>query len=695
MITILTEKPCVAETIARIVGADLKQVGYFEGNTYYVTWTLGHLISLAPSGSYGYPKLTAEQLPLIPSFFKLIIRQHTTPKGKATDPAAIRQLKIIDEVFSKSESIIVATEPGQEGELIFRWLYTYLGYTKPFRRLWIPSLTDEAIRFNLEHLCDGHGFDALYAAAECRAKADWLVGINANQAIANASGLGNNSLGRVLAPTLSMICSRYLDNRNFTPSTGWQLAMTLRKGNALRRFILPERIGNRNKADEYYKRLGTCLTATITVSVRRKCYQRPPMLYDLTALLQDCCMRLDFTSEQTLDIVQTLYEKRLISYPRTRNRHISESIMTTIPALLERIFAQKEFSELRENIDTKRLPGWTIDKNMTGHHAVIPTGIQPPKNLTEQERQVYRLIVLRMIEAFSPRCEKTLSHVEADADGLLFRSRTLQVVRPGWRAICRRDEDRDPDETDEDADTVAEFIVGENIEIAACNLGKSHSVPKPFYTEASLLEAMAWAGKDDFAGSKRRVETQGLGTPATRAGIIAELFRREYVEHSAKSIIPTERGLYLFEALKGTLLADVSKTEQFENDLAGIGRQDIQPEHFMQTVFDYVRQVTNEISSINFTPTASDIACPKCHKGKIMLQRKIARCNNEKCGFVLSRSVLNRLLTDKQFEQLLMDGQTEVIEGFRNKGRKFDAALILDAEFQVRCVSIGRAGREQ
>lgn len=692
MITILTEKPCVAETIARIVGANQKQAGYFVGPEYYVTWTLGHLISLAPPASYGYPKLTAEQLPLIPSSFKLIIRQHTTPKGKATDPAAIRQLKIIDEVFSKSESIIVATEPGQEGELIFRWLYAYLGYTKPFRRLWISSLTDEAIRDGMAHLCDGHDSDALYAAAECRAKANWLVDLNANQAIANASGLGNNSLGRVLAPTLSMICSRYLDNRSFIPSTGRQLAMTLRKGNALRRFIHSERIGNRTKADEYYKRLGKCLTATITVSVRRKCYQRPPLLYDLTSLLQDGCVSLDFTSEQTLDIAQTLYEKRLISYPRTGSRHISANVMATIPDILEGIFAQKEFSELRVNIDAKRLPGWNVDKKVTGYHAIIPTGIQPPKNLTEEERQVYRLIVLRMVEAFTPRCEKALSLVEADADGLLFRSRTLQVVRPGWRAICRRDEDRDPDETDED--NIAEFFVGEDVEIAGWNLGKSHSVPKPLYTEASLLEAMTWPGKDDFTGSKRSVETHGLGTPASRAGIIAELFKREYVECSAKKIIPTERGLYLFEALKGTLLTDVSRAEQFENDLARIERQEI-PEHFMQGLSSYVRQLTDEISSTNFTSTASAIACPKCHDGKMILQRKIAKCNNEKCGFVLSRAVLNRLLTDNQIEQLLTVGQSEVIEGFRNKGRKFDAALKLDADFKILCLSVDRAERER
>ena len=465
--------------------------------------------------------------------------------------------------------------------------------------------------------------------------------------------------------------------------------MTVRKGNAFRQFIHPERIGNRSKAEECYKRLGACERAIITVADRRKCYQRPPLLYDLTTLLQDCCQRLDFSSEQTLETAQALFEKQLISYPRTESRHIPERVMATIPALLERIFRQGEYIEFQRSIDIKRLPGWNVDKrNNHGHHAIIPTGIQPSQNLIEEERQVYRLIVLRMIEAFSPRCEKEQSFVGTNIDGLEFRSRTLHVIRPGWRSICRRVEDRDPHETDDE--TLVDFMVGEEVEIAACNLGKSHSIPKPFYTEASLLEAMSWAGKEDCAGAKRRVWTQGLGTPAARAGIISELFRRQYIERSAKTIIPTERGLYLYETLKGLLIANVGRTEQLENDLARIERREISPEHFMQALSGYVRQVAEEISSIHFAPAVSSISCPKCQEDRILLQRKLAKCNNENCDFVFSRAVLNKSLTDEQVEQLLTHGQTGVIEGFRNRGRKFDAVLRLDAEFHVRYVPMDK-----
>ena len=257
MIAILAEKPSVAEAIARIVGAHRKRHGYYESDAYCVTWALGHLVSLAMPSAYGYLRLTAEDLPLIPDPFKLVIRQQKTPKGLTTDPAAVRQLRIIEELFSRSRSIIAATDAGRDGELIFRWIYAYLGCKKPFQRLWISSLTDEAIHEGMAHLRDGCDFDALCEAAECRAKADWMVGINTSQALANASGLGNNSLGRVQTPTLAMICARYRENREFTPSAYWQLALTLRKGDALRQFRLVERIGRQKTAEDLYERIGT------------------------------------------------------------------------------------------------------------------------------------------------------------------------------------------------------------------------------------------------------------------------------------------------------------------------------------------------------------------------------------------------------------------------------------------------------
>jgi len=685
MIAILAEKPSVAEAIARIVGAPHKRQGYYEGDEYCVTWALGHLVSLALPPAYGYARLTSDDLPLLPDPFKLIIRQHRTDRGYVTDPAAAKQLRIIDEIFSRSQSIIVATDAGREGELIFRWIYAYLSCKKPFRRLWISSLTDEAIREGMTHLRDGRNFDALYEAADCRAKADWLIGINASQALALASGLGNNSLGRVQTPTLAMICARYRENREFVSSAYWQLALTLRKGDRLRQFRYVEKIGRQKIAEELYKRIAEHGAAQIAIVDNRKSYQAPPLLYDLTALQKACNIHLDYSAEETLAAAQSLYEKRLITYPRTGSRYIPEDVMATIPALLERIFRQEEFAELESHIDLKRLTRRSVDgSKVTDHHALLPTGQPPADNLTEQERQIYRMIVLRTFEAFASRCEKEVSLVEATVDGLLFRSRTLHILHPGWRAICNREEDREEEETQDDA--AAEFIMGETLPVDGLSLGKSHTLPKPLYTEATLLAAMETAGRDTTENPKRKAaDTTGIGTPATRAAIISTLFKREYIERSGKWILPTERGLYLYDAVRGMQIADVALTESWEKALAQIERREMPAEGFLQSITIYTRQTTEEVLALKFAPEVSTLVCPKCSEGRMILRRRVVKCSNARCGLVLFRKVAGKLLSDAQVEELLTAGKTEVIRGFRNKaGRKFDAVLTFDDQYRVK-----------
>ena len=279
-----SRKPSVGMDIARVVGATEKKDGYCIGNGYMVTWALGHLVSLALPGTYGYTKTAADDLPMIPEPFRLVARQIKTAKGMVTDITANKQLKTIDEVFSKCDSIIVATDAGREGELIFRWIYDYLGYTKPFQRLWISSLTDEAIREGMENLRDGSDYDSLYAAADGRAKADWLVGMNASRALAIASGSANNSIGRVQTPTLAMICARFKENRNFVSTPYWQLHITLKQGDAHRQFIHPEEFKDKETAGTAYRKITSASVATINRVERKRTFQQAPLLYDLTAL---------------------------------------------------------------------------------------------------------------------------------------------------------------------------------------------------------------------------------------------------------------------------------------------------------------------------------------------------------------------------------------------------------------------------
>ena len=489
MKAIIAEKPSVGMDIARVVGATEKKDGYCIGNGYMVTWALGHLVSLAMPGTYGYTKTTADNLPMIPEPFRLVARQIKTAKGMVTDITANKQLKTIDEVFSKCDSIIVATDAGREGELIFRWIYDYLGYTKPFQRLWISSLTDEAIREGMENLRDGSGYDSLYAAADSRAKADWLVGMNASRALAIVSGSANNSIGRVQTPTLAMICARFSENRNFVSTPYWQLHITLKQGGAHRQFIHLEEFKDKVTAEAAYRKITSGSIVTVTKAERKRTFRQAPLLYDLTALQKDCNIHYDLTADKTLSIAQSLYEKKLISYPRTGSRHIPEDVMVHIPALLQKVVAMPEFREYGNTFDLSGLNTRSVDNTkVTDHHALIITGIEP-QDLSETESAVYTMIAGRMLESFSSPCEKESLLMECTCEGMDFRSRSSVIVNPGWRGVFRRKEDRDEDEPDGNGGS-AVFAVGDAVPVTGHGMAQKKTMPKPLYTEATLLGAM-------------------------------------------------------------------------------------------------------------------------------------------------------------------------------------------------------------
>ena len=669
--------------IARVVGATEKKDGYCIGNGYMVTWALGHLVSLAMPGTYGYTKTTADNLPMIPEPFRLVARQIKTAKGMVTDITANKQLKTIDEVFSKCDSIIVATDAGREGELIFRWIYDYLGYTKPFQRLWISSLTDEAIREGMENLRDGSGYDSLYAAADSRAKADWLVGMNASRALAIVSGSANNSIGRVQTPTLAMICARFSENRNFVSTPYWQLHITLKQGGAHRQFIHLEEFKDKVTAEAAYRKITSGSIVTVTKAERKRTFRQAPLLYDLTALQKDCNIHYDLTADKTLSITQSLYEKKLISYPRTGSRHIPEDVMVHIPALLQKVVAMPEFREYGNTFDLSGLNTRSVDNTkVTDHHALIITGIEP-QDLSETESAVYTMIAGRMLESFSSPCEKESLLMECTCEGMDFRSRSSVIVNPGWRGVFRRKEDRDEDEPDGNGGS-AVFAVGDAVPVTGHGMAQKKTMPKPLYTEATLLGAMESCGKsitDDEA--KEAMKDSGIGTPATRASIITTLVGRDYIARSGKSIIPTEKGMCLYEAVKDMLVADVELTGSWEMALAQIEGHTLDPETFMCSIRDYTRKATDEILRLNFqTMPGKVFTCPKCKTGKIIIRSKVAKCDHDGCGLLVFRRILNKELTDIHLEQLFSSGSTRVIKGFKGKkGVSFDAAVTFDTEY--------------
>ena len=683
MKAIIAEKPSVGMDIARVVGAADKKDGYCTGNGYMVTWALGHLVSLAMPGAYGYTKTRAEDLPMLPDPFRLVSRQVRTDKGMVTDLAAARQLKVIDSVLAQCDSVIVATDCAREGELIFRWIYSYLGYTKPFQRLWISSLTDEAIREGMANLRDGRDYDSLYAAADCRAKADWLVGMNASRALAVASGSANNSIGRVQTPTLAMVCARFKENRSFVSTPYWQLHLTLKRQDAHRMFFHAEEFKDKGTAEAAYQKITSGSPATITRVERKKTLQQSPLLYDLTALQKDCNVHYDLTADKTLSIAQSLYEKKLISYPRTGSRHIPEDVMRHIPSLLEKAAVLPEFREYGQSFDFSDLNTRSVDDTkVTDHHALIITGIVP-EGLSGAESTVYTLIAGRMLESFSPPCEKELLVMECTCEGMEFRSRSSCITKPGWRGVFARMEDREKDEPERDHGT-AEFAEGEAVPVMGHGLAQKKTLPKPLYTEATLLAAMETCGKNiTDEQAKEAIRDLGIGTPATRAAIITTLIKRDYIARSGKSIIPTEKGMYIHEAVKGMRVADVELTGSWEKALLQIEGHTLDTETFMKSIRDYTSKATGEILRLDF-PAMQEKAftCPKCKTGKIILRSKVAKCDRDGCGLLVFRRVLNKELTDSHLEQLFSSGSTRLIKGFKGKkGVPFDAAVTFDAEY--------------
>ena len=686
MKAIIAEKPSVGMDIARVVGATEKKDGYCIGNGYMVTWALGHLVSLALPGTYGYTKTAADDLPMIPEPFRLVARQIKTAKGMVTDITANKQLKTIDEVFSKCDSIIVATDAGREGELIFRWIYDYLGYTKPFQRLWISSLTDEAIREGMENLRDGSDYDSLYAAADSRAKADWLVGMNASRALAIASGSANNSIGRVQTPTLAMICARFKENRNFVSTPYWQLHITLKQGEAHRQFIHPEEFKDKETAGTAYRKITSGSVATVTKVERKRTFQQAPLLYDLTTLQKDCNIHYDLTSDKTLSIAQALYEKKLISYPRTGSRYIPEDVMAHIPSLLEKVVAMPDFKEYGDTLDFSGLNTRSVDNaKVTDHHALIITGIAP-QELSEAESAVYTLIAGRMLESFSPPCEKESLVMECTCEGMDFRSRSSVIISPGWRSVFRRKEDRDKDEPEGNEGT-AEFDENDAVPVTGHGLAQKKTMPKPLYTEATLLAAMETCGKhitDEQA--KEAIGESGIGTPATRAAIITTLVGRDYIARSGKSVVPTEKGMLIYEAVKDMRVADVELTGSWEKALLQIEGHTLDTETFMRSIRDYTGKATDEILRLSLQAMPGKVfTCPKCKTGKIILHSKVAKCDHDGCGLLVFRKFLNKELTDQHLEQLLSSGSTKLIKGFKGKkGVPFDAAVAFDEGFNLK-----------
>ena len=671
MKTIIAEKPSVAKEIAHIVGAGKREEGYMQGNGYYVTWAFGHLVQPAMPETYGMKGFHAENLPVIPDPFVLVPRQVKTENGYKPDAGVLAQIKIIGKLFDSSERIIVATDAGREGELIFRYLYEYLGCKKPFDRLWISSLTDSAIREGLANLRNGKEYDNLYHAAKARSEADWLVGINGTQALTIAAGRGTYSVGRVQTPTLGMVCERYWEHKRFESKPFWQVhfgVVDADSGNILK-FTSVNRWTDKATASDIYNKVKDTGSAIITKVATKRKVEKAPLLYDLTTLQKEANSQHGFTAEHTLSIAQKLYEAKFITYPRTSSRYISDDVFATLPKLFKNLENHSEYGE-----KVKLLPcSEDYSKNsvnaakVTDHHALLITE-NAAIGLFKDEKIVYDMILCRMIEAFSADCIKDITSVSAQVDHEIEFGISGSIIRQtGWRALSLKEKnskkDKNADTTDNEVkeQVIPNWQEGQHITFSGCTITEGKTKPKPLHTESTLLAAMETAGKEIVDDTMRQaMKDSGIGTPATRAAIIETLLKREYMVRQQKKLVPTEKGLALHSVVKNMAIANVEMTGKWEAELAKIERGEASADGFTHSIEGYTREITAELLGCDrlFSHKDSGCQCPKCKHGTMQFFGKVVRCSNKECGMPVFKQVAGKLLTDADITDLLTKGKT-------------------------------------
>ncbi|MEO3403409.1 DNA topoisomerase 3 [Mucilaginibacter sp. CAU 1740] len=600
MKVIIAEKPSVAREIARVFGANTKKTGYIEGKGFTFTWAFGHLLQLAAPQEYGYYGWNIQNLPMLPPKFKLSIRKVKTKDGVVDDPSVKKQLDVIKALFDEATEIIVATDAGREGELIFRYIYYYLKCKKPFKRLWISSQTDEAIKEGFRNLKPGSDYDTLFNSAHCRSQSDWLVGMNATQALSLSSGnRAVLSLGRVQTPTLAMICSRFIENRNFVPQTYYQVSIHPDKDGQVFKAISTENYATKEEAEAVFNQVqdveGGFPQGGHVLQVEAKPRKEPPpLLHDLSSLQQEANKRKGFTADQTLNLLQNLYESKLVTYPRTGSRYIGDDVFAGVPTLIEKQEQHPLFGKQAQALAGAKLSKRSVNaKKVTDHHAILPTG-ETPNHLSADHQAIFDMVAGRMLEAFHQDCIKEITKITMQSGAKFVASGTV-IHTAGWRAVFN---DKEDDKKDEENATLPKVTQGENLPVTAKAILEKQTKPKPLYNEASLLKALETAGKEiDDEELRYAMKDSGLGTPATRASIIETLLKRNYILREKKNLVPTQTGLGVYDVVKNQQIAQAELTGNWEKRLEEI-RSGASVTDFQEEIKTYTRAITSELLSL-------------------------------------------------------------------------------------------------
>lgn len=689
----IAEKPSVAKEIALILGAKHRKDGFFEGNGYQVTWTFGHLCTLKEPHDYhdSLKFWNLRTLPIIPTKFGIKLIKNKGVK---------EQFGTIKKLVTEAEEVINCGDAGQEGELIQRWVLQNAGYKKPMKRLWISSLTEEAIREGFNHLKNSEDYDRLYWAGSSRAIGDWLLGINATRLYTLKYGQKGSvlSIGRVQTPTLAMIVSRHKEIENFTSKKFWELG-TIYKG--VKFSSEKGKFDEKDQVENLKKSLENTEFKIISFE-RKEGKEGVPKLFDLTSLQVECNKKLSLGADQTLKIAQTLYERKYITYPRVDTQYLPDDIYPTIKGILSSMKSyQLLIAPLLEH-PIKKSKGVFNNKKVTDHHAIIPTNIDA-SSLAGQEKQVYDIIAKRFIANFYPDCKIAKTTVKGQAVEIKFKATGKEILEPGWRSVYGKEQVAEEDNKEqEENQLLPSFLEGETGPHKPFIKEKETKPPKPF-TEATLLRAMETAGKQvDDEEVRDLMKENGIGRPSTRANIIQTLFRRKYIRQQRKSLEPTITGIQLIDTIQSDLLKSAELTGKWEKNLRDIESGEYEVKNFMTEmktmVSDLVKQVkfSDQVSKIAVAEelgkkksikktTPDKIICPKCKKGNILKGKAAYGCSEYKagCSFILPFVFNDKKLTDSQLTSILIKGKSGQIKGIKHAGEKKEGHLLLNKELNL------------
>ena len=696
----IAEKPSVARDIAKVLGAGMPKQGYFEGNGYWVTWTFGHLCTLKEPHDYG-PHLKSWNLiflPIIPEPFGI----------KLIENAGVeKQFRTIEKLVAECSEVINCGDAGQEGEVIQRWVLHKAKCKKPVKRLWISSLTEEAIREGFAALKPAEDYENLYLAGNARAIGDWLLGINATRLFTRKFG-GNKSvlsIGRVQTPTLAMIVQRQKEINAFDTEDYWELKTKYRD---VIFSAAIDRLKSKEKAEKGLEYLKKNRFEIIAFEIKEG-KEKNPRLFDLTSLQVEANKKYGYSADNTLKYIQGLYEKKHTTYPRVDTTYLSENLYPKIPAILE---SMNFYSDLTAPLLAQTLPKSKAvfdDAKVTDHHAIIPTEIPPTSSLSREEKLIYDLVAKRFIAVFYPECKISNTLVEGQVGTINFKTSGRQILEMGWREVYAKDKKEDIEKKEKDEEqTIPEFKIGETGPHKPL-IHQGKTTPPKAFTEATLLRAMETAGKNvEDEELREMMKNNGIGRPSTRANIIETLFRRKYIERKKKNIFATTTGVELIDTIQDELLKSPELTGEWESKLRKIERGEYEADQFKKELIEMVTTLTKNIINekakvishhqepqpkekkeavprkIN-TISWNEEICPKCREKNLIKGKTAVGCSDFKgCGFKIPFVVFGKKLSEKQIHDLVTKSKSSKLKGFTEHPENIlEGILHINQEFSL------------